>query len=125
MAISRRASLKTLALAAALPVAIKPAASAQISPATGPIRLVVLDVGGTIIQDHGEVPEAMHKALATGGVDVSFAEIGEWRGASKRGMVRHFVELRTKPDPKREGLIDAIYKDFSRQTTAAYANVQP
>jgi len=127
MNISRRGSLRTLAAAATLPLSARPAAAADASSPTEKkrIRLVVLDVGGTIIEDHGEVPEAMHSALAKGGVEVSFAEIGEWRGASKRGMVRHFVELRAKPDMKRDALIDSIYRDFSAQTNAAYANVKP
>jgi len=49
-----------------------------------PIRLVVLDVGGTIIEDHGEVPTAMSNAFKRGGLDVSLAEIasgGEPRSA--------------------------------------------
>jgi phosphonatase-like hydrolase len=119
---SRRHSLKALAATALLPVAARAATSSQ---ATKPIRLVVLDVGGTLIEDHGEVPEAMHNALTKRGVDVSFAEIGEWRGASKRGMVRHFVELRKTAQPNREALIAAIYDDFSKQVNVAYANVRP
>jgi len=121
---SRRHSLKTLVAAAAFPAAAKAAAAVR-EGGDKPVRLVVLDVGGTIIQDHGEVPDAMHNALAKHGVTVSFAEIAEWRGASKRGMVRHFVELRTKPDVNREALSEAIYNDFSTQVNAAYANVQP
>ena len=119
---SRRHSLKALAAAAVVPAAARAATSAKV---TRPIRLVVLDVGGTLIEDHGEVPNAMHDALTKRGVEVSFAEIGEWRGASKRGMVRHFVELRTKPDAKREALIASIYDDFSAQVNAAYADVRP
>ena len=124
MRFSRRQSLKGLAAASVLPAVYASAADA----ATGnlrPIRLVILDVGGTIIQDHGEVPNAMHSAFAKRGLDVSFAEIGEWRGASKRGMVRHFVELRTKADADREALTAAIYDDFSAQVNKAYADVQP
>jgi phosphonatase-like hydrolase len=126
LGLSRRQSLKTLAAAAALQAGYFPAA-AQVSRQSDqrPIRLVILDVGGTIIQDHGEVPNAMHSAFANRGLDVSFAEIGEWRGASKRGMVRHFVELRTKGDAEREVLTGSIYDDFSAQVNKAYANVQP
>jgi phosphonatase-like hydrolase len=119
---SRRHSLKMVAAATAFPAVARAASQAA---APKPIRLVVLDVGGTLIEDHGEVPEAMHRALTSHGVAVTFAEIGEWRGASKRGMVRHFVELRTKADAGREGLIAAIYDDFSRQVNAAYADVRP
>ena len=82
-------------------------------------------MGGTIIEDHGEVPDAMKAALATGGVTASLAEIGEWRGAAKKQMVRHFVELRTKPNSGREGLIDSIYRDFSARASKAYSDVKP
>jgi phosphonatase-like hydrolase len=118
--VSRRNSLLTLAAASVFPATARAAAPAPVKP----IRLVVLDVGGTLIEDHGEVPEAMHNALTRRGVAVSFAEIGEWRGASKRGMVRHFVELRTKSDADREAMIAAIYDDFSTQVNAAYADVR-
>jgi phosphonatase-like hydrolase len=122
--VSRRHSLLTLSAAAMFPAASRAAvSSANVKPAK-PIRLVVLDVGGTLIEDHGEVPQAMHSALTKRGVEVSFAEIGEWRGASKRGMVRHFVELRIKPAADREALIAAIYDDFSAQVNLAYANVR-
>jgi phosphonatase-like hydrolase len=67
----------------------------------------------------------MRSAFLGGGVDVSLAEIGEWRGASKRGMVRHFVELRREMGPEREALIDRIYNDFSRRANEAYQDVQP
>jgi len=122
MALSRRASLKTIAAAAAFPAAAYAASSGVAAPA---IKLVVLDVGGTIIQDHGEVPKAMQSALGHGGVPASLAEINDWRGASKREMVRHFVELRTKADAKRAALIDSIYADFSVQVNEAYAKVRP
>jgi phosphonatase-like hydrolase len=121
-ALSRRASLKTIAAAAAFPAAAHAASGGVALPA---IRLIALDVGGTIIQDHGEVPKAMQSALSHGGVAASLAEINDWRGASKREMVRHFVELRTKADAKRAALIDTIYADFSAQVNEAYAKVQP
>lgn len=99
---------------------IAPAAVAQ---PKRQIRLVILDIGGTIIQDHGEVPNAMHDALAQHGVDASFAEIGGWRGASKREMVRHFVQLRKgSADPS---LVAAIYEQFVDQVNKAYEKVRP
>jgi phosphonatase-like hydrolase len=67
----------------------------------------------------------MRSAFAHRGIEVSYAEIGDWRGASKRGMIRHFVELRTKADAGREALTDAIYRDFSAQADAAYKTVRP
>lgn len=122
MALSRRQSLKSIAAAAAFPGI---AAAATRERAARAIRLVVLDVGGTLIQDHGEVPQAMQSALANGGIKVDLAEINDWRGASKREMVRHFVGLRTRPDADRSTLIDSIYNDFSAQANEAYAKVRP
>lgn len=121
MAVSRRQSLKALAAAAVMAPSLVRAQTAVRTK----IRLVVLDVGGTLIEDHGEVPESMRSAFLGGGLDVSLNEIGEWRGASKRGMVRHFVELRRETGPEREALIDRIYDDFSRRANEAYQDVQP
>jgi phosphonatase-like hydrolase len=89
-----------------------------------PLKLVVLDIGGTLIGDHGEVPDAMLGAFSRRGITVSPAEFSEWRGASKRGMVQHFVQQRG-PKDGRAGLIDAIYGDFTTTASKAYANVQP
>lgn len=121
MAISRRRALQHATAAAVLVQgAIAPAAVAQ---SKRKIRLVVLDIGGTIIEDHGEVPNAMHDALAQHGVDASFAEIADWRGASKREMVRHFVQLRKgSADPT---LVANIYDQFVGQVNKAYQNVKP
>src|SRR3954454_23831848 len=90
MTISRRQSLMALATATAsqsLPQAAWAAAPS--------IRLIVLDVGGTIIQDRGDVPEALQGAFAKRGMTVTPDEIARWRGASKREIVRHFVDERS------------------------------
>ena len=64
-----------------------------------PIRLVVLDVGGTIVEERGDVPEALGGAFGKRGITISPAEINQWRGAAKREVVRHFVTQRMKlPD---------------------------
>jgi phosphonatase-like hydrolase len=85
------------------------------------LKLVVLDIGGTLIQDHGEVPAAMLGAFSRHGVTVSAAEFSEWRGASKRGMVSHFLQLRGGP----ASLADPIYGDFTAMVSKAYETVQP
>lgn len=85
------------------------------------LKLIVLDIGGTLIADHGEVPAAMLGAFARHGITVTPQEFSEWRGASKRGMVRHFVTR----EHKSETLIEPIYADFTQTVTKAYENVQP
>jgi phosphonatase-like hydrolase len=124
--ISRRLSLA--ALAAGLSAGGAPAqVPTEQDEGEGPvikIRLIVSDVGGTLIQDHGEVPAAMLGAFSRHGMTVTAAEFSEWRGASKRGMVQHFVGLRG-PAMGRPALIEAIYGDFVTTVSRAYADVQP
>jgi len=123
MLISRRQSLGALAAAGALPSGSRRAAAAASSRA---IRLVVLDVGGTILEDRGDVPEELRKALAHHGVTVSAAEIVPWRGASKREAVRHFVkEKSSAPEADRARLADEIYTEFRTNLNEIYRTVPP
>jgi phosphonatase-like hydrolase len=122
---SRRRSLTLIPALASLAgsAAAQPARDEDDDPAM-PIKLVVLDIGGTLIGDHGEVPDAMLGAFSRHGMTVTPQEFSEWRGASKRGMVQHFVEQRG-PQSGRPALIEAIYGDFVSTASKAYANVQP
>src|SRR5207248_6440450 len=90
MKASRRQALGTMAglCGAVLPQRME-AGGTQL-----PIRLVVLDVGGTIVEERGDVPAALGSALEKRGITVSPAEINQWRGAAKREVVRHFVTQR-------------------------------
>jgi len=118
MRLSRRRSL------ALLPAMIATGAAAQPSGSPLSLKLVVLDIGGTLIGDHGEVPDAMLGAFSRKGITVTPQEFSGWRGASKRGMVKHFVEERG-PTTGRSSLEEAIYADFTSTVSKAYQNVQP
>ena len=120
MRLSRRHSLSLL------PALVATGASAQPVGGASPIalKLVVLDIGGTLIGDHGEVPDAMLGAFSRKGITVTPQEFSGWRGASKRGMVKHFVEERG-PKDGRTALEEAIYADFTTTVSKAYQNVQP
>lgn len=116
--LSRRHSLKVLTAAVALP-----------SPASiqaHRIRLVVLDVGGTILEDRGDVVEALQSTMARREIIVSAAELGPWRGAAKRAVIQHFVDQQSKQsDAARQTLAGEIYKAFVGQVTEAYRTVPP
>ncbi|MGH7598513.1 MAG: phosphonatase-like hydrolase [bacterium] len=56
------------------------------------IELVVFDLAGTTIEDAGEVPEAFTLALHTHGLTITREALHAARGASKREIIRHFVE---------------------------------
>jgi len=124
---SRRRSLTLLPALASLATS---AAAQPVPPGSDeddppmPLKLVVLDIGGTLIGDHGEVPDAMLGAFSRHGMSVTPQEFSEWRGAAKRGMVQHFVEQRG-PKDGRPALIEAIYGDFTATASKAYQNVQP
>jgi len=121
MTLTRRRSFSVLPAFAALTgrAVAQPKDNDDDPPMT--IKLVVLDIGGTLIADHGEVPDAMLGAFSRHGVTVTPQEFAEWRGASKREMVRHFVQREHKND----GLIEPIYADFMTTAGKAYEKVQP
>jgi phosphonatase-like hydrolase len=56
------------------------------------IALVVLDMAGTTVEDAGQVPAAFTETLRRHGVDVSAESLSQMRGASKREVIRRFVE---------------------------------
>jgi phosphonatase-like hydrolase len=120
--ISRRQSLKGFAAA----TAISPAAlAARREPAPG-IRLVVLDVGGTIVEDRGDVPEALRSALQRHGIDSTAEEIRQRRGASKREIIRYFVGKQSLPQSvDRERLTASTYDEFSANLMEVYRSVPP
>jgi phosphonatase-like hydrolase len=97
-----------------------------VRPAPPPIRLVILDIGGTIIEDRGNVPESLRKALADHGVTSTSEEIARLRGASKREMIQHFIDRETLPaNADRERLTAAVYDEFTADLIAAYQTVPP
>ena len=122
MGLSRRQSLKALATVAAIP---STGLAARVRPVAG-IRLVVLDVGGTIIEDRGDVPQALSSALAHYGIESSAEEIRRRRGSSKLEIVRYFVEKQTLPaSTDRNQLTASIYGEFSSNLMEAYRSVPP
>ncbi|HVO63366.1 MAG TPA: HAD hydrolase-like protein [Terriglobales bacterium] len=87
------------------------------------IELVVFDIAGTIIEDHDEVLSAFRRALAENGIDVGERELKEWKGASKREVIRHFV---AKSMAKGQGDAEQIYDHFRGLLEEGYrAKVTP
>lgn len=71
---------------------ISSSALARPHEARPPIRLIAWDVGGTIVEDRGDVPALLGSALDHQGIESTQPEIAKWRGASKREIIRHFVD---------------------------------
>lgn len=122
MKLSRRQTLKRYVAAAAVAPTVMAAPRTPL-PA---IRLVVLDVGGTIVEDRGDIPEELRRALANHGVGSTPEEIGRWRGASKREIVRHFVDQQSLPaNVDRTQLAAKIYDEFTARLIEVYRSVPP
>jgi phosphonatase-like hydrolase len=84
-------------------------------------QLVAFDIAGTIIEDRDEVPDAFLGALRAQGVEVTAAELAPWRGASKREVLRVFLERQYgKDDPGNAGRLESGYVDFRRRLEARY-----
>lgn len=122
MSVSRRQSLRRLAIGGTIPW------SALAAPRKPPpaIRLVILDVGGTIIEDRGDVPGALKSAMASHNIRSSSEEIGRRRGASKREVIRYFVDRQSPPpDVDRDKLTEAIHDEFTANLIDVYRSIPP
>lgn len=117
--LTRRQSLARLAASAT----IVPVAAAAPAKALPPIRLVVLDMGGTIIQDRGDVPETLRSAMEHHGIRSTKEEISRWRGASKREVISRFATAQLGAG--RDELIDKIHAEFTARLIEIYKSVPP
>jgi len=87
------------------------------------IRLVIFDIGGTIIEDHGEVVASFSVALAANGLPASDTEIKELKGSSKRDVIKRFVERRWgTEDAGNENRIAKAYQDFRTELENRFSN---
>jgi phosphonatase-like hydrolase len=112
---SRRYALQILLTASTLP------ALAQSTPK---VKLIIFDVGGTIIEDRGDVVRTLIASMQAHGVTVTPEEIAPFRGAAKHSVIAHFVDQKTKVGGKeRQALARTIYKDFVQQVNRAYNDV--
>jgi phosphonatase-like hydrolase len=119
MKLTRRQSLTALAYAGVAVPRKCPAATLK-------LRLIVFDVGDTIVQDHGDVPEALQSAFAKRGITIAPEEIAAVRGASKREVVRRFATERSKAKgTELDALIAAVYMDFTAKAIETYKEVPP
>ena len=84
------------------------------------VQLVIVDIAGTIIEDRGEVVRAFADALTRGGIQFSHSELEEWKGASKREVIRHFVRRQFTVDRSSDQKIAEVYENFRRLLESHY-----
>ncbi len=79
----------------------------------GSVDLVVFDMAGTTIEDHGEVLTAFKSALKKNQISISDDFLQKWRGASKKEVLRQCIEGQFgKESPDNFKRIDQAYGDF-------------
>jgi len=86
------------------------------------IKLVIFDIAGTIIADHGEVVSAFSAALQQHRVPFTDPELAEWKGASKREVIRRFVSRESNEEPAKEERVEKVYAAFRANLEAHYRN---
>jgi Haloacid dehalogenase-like hydrolase len=87
------------------------------------VKLVIFDIGGTIVEDNGEVLSSFTKALANNSLHASSAELTELKGASKREVIARFVERQYgKDEPGNEARIAKAYEEFKTFLEHSFAN---
>jgi phosphonatase-like hydrolase len=87
------------------------------------VRLVIFDIGGTIIEDNGEVIASFSAALTANGLAATEGELKELKGSSKRDVIKKFVERRWgKEAAGNEERIRKAYADFRMELEDKFSN---
>ncbi|WP_433216043.1 phosphonatase-like hydrolase [Microtetraspora malaysiensis] len=88
------------------------------------IELVVLDMAGTTVEEHGAVYQALAEAVTAAGGRPTEADIQRWMGASKREAITRLLAESTGQDPD-EATVDAAFADFRARLDKAYRDRPP
>lgn len=87
------------------------------------IKLIIFDIGGTIIEDNGEVLASFAAALAANGVIATDSELKEMKGSSKRAVIKKFVERQWGADQAgNEQRIRTAYEGFRTELESRFVN---
>jgi len=87
------------------------------------VELVVFDIGGTLVEDRGEVPTALLCACHENGVEASASEIRRFRGASKREFITALVTQQWgEAGRENEARVSAISARFESCLEEAYTS---
>ncbi|GAA1006530.1 phosphonoacetaldehyde hydrolase [Acrocarpospora pleiomorpha] len=81
------------------------------------IELVVLDIAGTTIEEHGSVYVALAEAVRAAGGDPAPADIERWMGADKREAIAALLGSGEQ--------VETVYADFRAHLDALYAERPP
>jgi len=81
------------------------------------IKLVVCDMAGTTVEEHGIVYKTLREAMVHHGLTVTEAEMHPWHGAAKGAVTAHFLER----EPGVAVTAKNIDQTFEEMVTKAYS----
>lgn len=84
------------------------------------IELLVCDIAGTTVQEHGAVYTALQDAVAATGAAVDRPAVARWMGADKHEAVRALLAERATDD-----VVIDVHADFRARLREAYARRPP
>jgi len=91
---------------------------------TPAVDLVVLDIAGTTIEEHGAVYRALENAVSAGGGRPSPADVDAWMGADKHEAVAALLAAGGRPAASAEQ-VETVYQDFRERLRHAYLERLP
>jgi phosphoglycolate phosphatase len=83
------------------------------------IQLLVCDMAGTTVEEHGAVYKVLRQSMVQHGLQVPEADMHEWHGAAKGAVVRHFLEASGRPFSNADA--EAIDRTFESEISRHYA----
>lgn len=84
------------------------------------IRLVVCDMAGTTVEEHGLVYQVLRQAMLQHGLTLTEAEMHPWHGAAKTAVTQHFLDR--EPEVAAKGVTPGtIDSTFENLVAAAYS----
>ena len=87
------------------------------------IELVVLDMAGTTINEHGDVYKALAHAVTSAGATLTPEDLQAWMGADKTEAIAALLELGgVAADP---ALVEQQFAEFRRHLSEVYAENPP
>ena len=84
------------------------------------VELVVCDIAGTTVQEHGAVYAALEQAVTATGAETTREDVARWMGADKHEAIRALIG----GEPAAE-TVSSAHEDFRARLQAAYAERPP
>jgi phosphonatase-like hydrolase len=90
------------------------------------VDLVVLDIAGTTVQEHGAVYVALEGAVQAAGGSPSREDVARWMGADKHEAIAALLVCGQAGGARAdEAAVSSVYRDFRVRLAQAYAEQPP